>query len=84
MSGSFAGSANVAGSVYIPGSKPLPLIPIEKYELNVDPNPNIITKKSREKIKYVQNVSLKFLRFKFFGICFFFENYFFMKVIIFY
>ena len=66
MSGSFAGSANVAGSVYVPGSVPLPVIPIEKHQLNVDPNPNIITKKSRDKIKYVQNVSLKFLRFKFF------------------
>ena len=68
MSGSFAvasGSANVAGSAYIPGSRSIPVIPIEDYQLNVDPSPNVIKKKPHDKVKYVQNVSLKFLRFHF-------------------
>jgi len=66
MSDSFVnGSAEVAGSgsVYIPGSRQIPTIPIDKYELNVDPNPQIVEKKSNKKLQYIQNVSLKFLRF---------------------
>ena len=56
-----SGSA-VAGSVYIPGSRPIPLIPVEQHVLNVDPNPVLIRKKPAERLQYIQNVSLKFLK----------------------
>ena len=57
-----SGSALAAGSTYIPGSLKVPIIPIEQHQLNVDPNPVLIKKKPAERLQYVQNVSLKFLR----------------------
>ncbi len=51
-----------SGSTYMAGSRQIPNIPIEQYRLNVDPNPTLIRKKSDNRIQYVQNVSLKFLK----------------------
>jgi hypothetical protein len=57
-----SGSAVATGSVYIPGSRPIPIIPIDQHKLNVDPAPVLIKKKPTERLQYVQNVSLKFLK----------------------
>jgi hypothetical protein len=51
-----------AGSIYIPGSRRMPLIPLKDHKLNIDPTPTVIRKKPTEKLSYIQNVSLKFLR----------------------
>ena len=55
-------SAVAAGSVYIPGSRPIPIIPAEQHRLNIDTNPIIVRKKPVERLNYIQNVSLKFLK----------------------
>ena len=55
-------AAIVAGSTYIPGSRPIPIIPPEQHALNVDPAPILIRKKPVERLQYIQNVSLKFLK----------------------
>jgi len=36
-------------------------IPIENYQINEDPNPEIITKKSKQNIEYVQELAIRFL-----------------------
>ena len=63
-SGSIGFDAPISsGSTYLPGSgRQIPNIPIEQYKLNVDPNPTLIRKKAENRIQYVQNVSLKFLK----------------------
>ena len=40
----------------------VPSLPLDQYQLNVDPNPTVIRKKPAEKVKYTQQVSLKFLK----------------------
>lgn len=37
-------------------------LPLEQYRLNVDPNPNVVVKKPKEKIKYKQEVHVKYLK----------------------
>lgn len=51
-----------SGSVYIPGSRPLPIVPTEQHKLNVDPSPTLIRKKPTRRLEYIQNISLRFLR----------------------
>ena len=60
----YAAAPVSSGSTYIAGSnsRQVPNIPIEQYRLNVDPNPTVIRKKSENRVQYVQNVSLKFLK----------------------
>jgi hypothetical protein len=58
----FNSSALVSNSAYIPGSRPIPAIPLEQHKLNVDPAPTLIRKKPINKLEYIQNVSLRFLR----------------------
>ena len=44
---------------------PAPLVailPLDQYQLNFDPNPELIRKKPAEKVQYTQEVSLKFLK----------------------
>jgi len=55
--------AATSGSIYVPGSKRIPLIPLKDHKLNIDPSPTVIRKKATEKLSYIQNVSLKFLRY---------------------
>jgi len=59
---SFGGATS--GSVYVAGSHRLqtPNIPLDQYQLQVDPNPTIIRKKAEGRITQVQTVSLKFLK----------------------
>ena len=52
----------ISGSTYIPSSKEIPIIPIENYQLNFDPNPTIIKKKPTQRVQHTQNVSLKYLK----------------------
>ena len=54
--------AIATGSTYIPGSRPIPIIPAEQHQLNVDPNPILIRKKPAARVQQIQNVSLKFLK----------------------
>jgi hypothetical protein len=54
--------AIAAGSAYIPGSRPIPIIPADQHKLNVDPNPILIRKKPAARVQHIQNVSLKFLK----------------------
>ena len=54
--------ATVSGSTYIAGSKQIPILPLEKHQLNIDPNPSVIRKKPTKKLTHIQNVSLKFLK----------------------
>ena len=51
-----------AGSVYIPGSRQIPIIPIDQHPLNIDQSPLLVRKKPTERLQFVQNVSLKFLK----------------------
>lgn len=37
-------------------------IPLDQYRLNVDPNPTVVVKKPKEKIKYKQEVHVKYLK----------------------
>ena len=37
-------------------------LPLDQYQLNVDPNPEVIRKKPTEKVQYTQQISLKFLK----------------------
>jgi hypothetical protein len=37
-------------------------LPLEQYQLNVDPSPEVIRKKPTEKVQYTQEISLKFLK----------------------
>ena len=37
-------------------------LPLDQYQLNVDPNPQLIRKKPAEKVQYTQQISLKFLK----------------------
>jgi hypothetical protein len=52
------------GSIYVAGSNQgkAITIPLDQYKFQVDPNPTIIKKKSKERVTLVQNVSLKFLK----------------------
>ena len=52
-----------ASSIYVPGSRRIPIIPIKDHKLNIDASPTVIRKKPIEKLSYIQNVSLKFLRY---------------------
>ena len=38
------------------------LVPISEYRLNEDPNPQIITKKSKRLLKYTQELAIRYLR----------------------
>lgn len=38
------------------------LIPIEQYVYNEDPNPEIITKRTQQKIEYIQELAVRYLR----------------------
>jgi len=51
-----------SGSTYIPSSGQIPNIPIDQHQLNVDPNPVMIRKKPKERVKYSQNISLRLLK----------------------
>ena len=51
-----------AGSAYVAGSNRAPVLAPEQHKLNVDPNPLLVRKKPAERVQYVQNVSLKFLK----------------------
>ena len=57
-----ASGSVVAGSVYIPGSRPIPIVPAEQHILNVDPAPILIRRKPAARVQHIQNVSLKFLK----------------------
>ena len=57
-----ASGSVVAGSTYIPGSRPVPILAPEQHQLNVDPAPIIIRKKPTVRVQHIQNVSLKFLK----------------------
>ena len=37
-------------------------LPLDQYQLNVDPNPEVIRKKPAEKVQYTQQISLKFFK----------------------
>jgi hypothetical protein len=52
------------GSIYVAGSNSRlnPNIPLDQYNLQVDPNPIIIKKKPEGRVTLTQNVSLKFLK----------------------
>ena len=47
---------NASGSVYLPGSRQIPTLPIEMHKLNIDPNPIFIKKKPSKKLNYTQNI----------------------------
>jgi hypothetical protein len=38
-------------------------LPLDQYQLNVDPNPTVIRKKPAEKVQYTQQISVKFCFF---------------------
>jgi hypothetical protein len=61
-SASVASASIAAGSTYIPGSRVIPIIPVEQHALNVDPAPILIRKKPIARVQHIQNVSLKFLK----------------------
>ena len=37
-------------------------VPIEHYHINEDPNPEIITKRSQQKLEYIQELAVRYLR----------------------
>lgn len=39
-----------------------PALPLNQYQLNIDPNPEIIRKKPIERVQYNQNVAVRYLR----------------------
>lgn len=51
---------NASGSVYLPGSRQIPTLPIEMHKLNIDPNPIVIKKKPSKKLNYTQNIRYLF------------------------
>ena len=45
-----------------PTKLPSPSLSLSQYKLNIDPNPEIIRKKTTEKLKYTQEISLRYLK----------------------
>ena len=38
------------------------VLPIEKYQINEDPNPEVITKRIKQQLEYVQELAIRYLR----------------------
>lgn len=39
-----------------------PALPLEQYRLNVDQNPHVIRRKPNEKVSYLQEIAVKYLK----------------------
>ena len=49
-----------------------PGLPLDKYRLNVDPNPQIVRRKPQDKISYLQQVAVRYVSILSFFFLFFF------------